>query len=190
MKKLLMCLIKFLLGKHFKIMRISLFLFFVCFFQVFATNDYAQTEKSAIQQQPVTGKVTDEGGNPLPGVNIIIKGTSTGVITDMDGNYRFEVDNPDATLLFSFIGYSTQEIVIGSQTTINITMQTETIGLDEVIAVGYASKKKANIIGSITSINGNKIASIPAADVTHAISGRLPGSVVIQECGKRPEMAY
>ncbi|MBK6282895.1 MAG: TonB-dependent receptor plug domain-containing protein [Draconibacterium sp.] len=83
-----------------------------------------------------------------------------------------------------FVGMKSQEVTIGNQAAIDITLESENIGLDEVIAVGYATQKKANIVGSVTSVNGEKIASIPSADVTNALSGRMPGSVVIQGSGE------
>ncbi len=136
------------------------------------------------QQKTISGKVVDEQGMPLPGVSVVVKGTTVGMVTDIDGNYSMEVPQDAETLVFSFVGMKKQEIVIGNQSTINVTMEAESIGLDEVIAVGYASQKKANIVGSVTSVSGEKIASIPAADVTNAISGRMPGSVVIQDSGE------
>lgn len=139
---------------------------------------------SDAQQKAISGKVVDESGIPLPGVTVVVKGTTVGIVTDIDGNYNLSVPADARTLVFSFVGMRTQEITIGNQTSINITLESETIGLDEVIAVGYASQKKANIVGSVTSVSGDKIQSIPSADVTNAISGRLPGSVVIQESGE------
>ena len=137
-----------------------------------------------VLSQEVSGTVTDNNGITLPGVNILVKGTTTGVITNADGVFSLTLPEEADILVFSYIGMKTEEIAIGGQTTFNVTMQTETIGLDEVIAVGYASQTKANIIGSVTSISGDKIASIPAADITNSISGRLPGSVVIQQSGE------
>lgn len=136
------------------------------------------------QQKSVSGTVVDEGGVPLPGVTVVVQGTTMGVVTDIDGNYNLTVPATAKTLVFSFVGMKTQEVSIGNRTTIDITLEAETIGLDEVIAVGYATQKKANIVGSVTSVSGEKIASIPSADVTNAISGRMPGSVVIQESGE------
>lgn len=136
------------------------------------------------QERTISGTVTDEDGAPLPGVSVVVKGTTTGIVTNADGNYSLEIPDDARTLVFSFVGMRTQEVAIGNRTNIDVVMQAETIGLEEVIAVGYASQKKANIVGSVTSISGEKIESIPSSDVTNALSGRMPGSVVIQGSGE------
>jgi TonB-linked SusC/RagA family outer membrane protein len=137
------------------------------------------------QRLTIKGKVTDQDGEILPGVTVTVKGASQqGTITDANGEYTITNISPNATLVFSFVGMKTQEIVVGNRTTINVTLQSESIGLNEVIAVGYATQKKVNVVGSITSLSGDKIQSIPAADVTNSISGRMPGSVVIQPTGE------
>lgn len=148
------------------------------------TKSDVDSKSNAQQQKTLTGKVVDETGTSLPGVTVIVQGTSIGVVTDIDGNYNLAVPNDAKTLVFSFVGMKTQTVTIGNQTTFNITLEAETIGLDEVIAVGYATQKKANIVGSVTSVNGEKITSIPSADVTNALSGRMPGSVIIQDSGE------
>ncbi|QGY45149.1 SusC/RagA family TonB-linked outer membrane protein [Maribellus comscasis] len=140
--------------------------------------------KTNAQQISVSGKVVDENGVPLPGVTVVAKGTTVGIVTSVDGNYSLTIPAGAEILIFSFVGMKTQEIVIGGQTIINVTLESETIGLDEVIAVGYASQKKANIVGSVTSVSGDKLESIPSSDVTNAISGRLPGSIVMQQTGE------
>ena len=150
----------------------------------------ANTGKSATkaanpQEKSISGTVVDQEGLPLPGVSVIVKETTIGIVTDVDGHYNLSGIPSDAkVLVFSFVGMRSQEINIGNQTTINITLEAEAIGLEEVIAVGYATQKKANIVGSVTSVSGEKIMSIPSADVSNAISGRMPGSVVIQGSGE------
>lgn len=140
---------------------------------------------STPQEKSVKGTVVDEDGIPLPGVSVVVKGTTVGVVTNIDGEYNLSGIPADATtLVYSFVGMKAQEISIAGQTTINVTLEAETIGLEEVIAVGYATQKKANIVGSVTSVSGDKIESIPAADVSNAISGRMPGAVVIQQTGE------
>ena len=100
----------------------------------------------------VTGKVTTDKGNPLPGVTIAVKGTSRGLITDAGGNYSIEVD-PGETLIFSFIGFRPQEIVVGNQTQINISLVIDVIGLDEVVAIGYGYQKKSDLTGAVVSVS-------------------------------------
>jgi len=137
------------------------------------------------QQITVTGTVTDAGtGEAMPGVNIQVQGTSLGTITDVDGKYTLSVPNRDAVLIFSFIGYVTQQAPLGGRTVIDVALSSEVLDLDEVVVVGYTTQKRANVVGAVTSIPGNSIQGIPAASISNAISGRLPGSVVIQQSGE------
>lgn len=145
----------------------------------------AKSEAAAdAQQRTISGRVVDENNAPLPGVTVVVKGTTIGMVTNIDGDYSLQVPAEAQTLVFSFVGMKTQEVVIGNQSTINVSMQAETIGLDEVVAVGYASQKKANIVGSVTSVSGDKIDAIPAPDVTNTLSGRTPGVTAIQRSGE------
>ena len=136
------------------------------------------------QQRKVSGKVTDENGQALPGVTVVVKNTTIGTITDEDGNYVLDVTTDAEQLVFTFIGMRPREESINNRMVINVAMDSDVIGLEEVIAVGYASQKKANIVGSVTSISGDKIESIPASDISNAISGRMPGSIIIQGSGE------
>lgn len=138
----------------------------------------------ATQQKSVSGKVVDEGGISLPGVSVVVKGTSIGIVTDIDGNFTLSIPSDAKVLVFSFVGMKQQEVTIGNASTFNITLQTESIGLEEVIAVGYASQKKANVVGSVASVNGDKIQAIPAANVGNALSGQVPGATFIQGSGE------
>jgi len=156
-----------------------------------APNSYAidnpttsKTSTDGLQEKTIRGKVIDDTGAPLPGVSVIVKGTTVGIITDVDGNYSLEVPANAETLVFSFVGMKQQEVKIGNNTTVNVTLETEAIGLDEVIAVGYATQKKANVVGSVATVSGEKIESIPAADVTNTLSGRMPGVTGIQTTGE------
>jgi len=134
---------------------------------------------TAIQQEiTITGKVTDEEGNTLPGVNIIIKGTLTGTITDVDGNFSIEVEDPEAVLVFTFIGMLTQEIKVGDQTEINITMAQDIIGLEEVVAIGYGTLRKSDLTGAIFSIKTEKLQDIPNTNILQGLQGNIPGLVV------------
>jgi len=140
-------------------------------------------KKETPQQIVVTGKVTDEDGNTLPGVNIVIKGTMTGTITNVDGNFNLEVDDPTVTLVFSFIGYHTQEVELSGRNVINITLAVEAFGLDEVVAIGYATMKKSDITGSIASISSEDIALSPISNTTQILQGRVAGVMVTSESG-------
>jgi TonB-linked SusC/RagA family outer membrane protein len=137
------------------------------------------------QQIRVTGTVTDAStGEVMAGVNIQVKGTSIGAISDGSGNYTLSTTDRNATLIFSFVGYVTQEIPLAGKVVVDVALKAEITGLDEVVVVGYGTQKRANVIGSVTSITGASIQSIPAVSVTNAISGRLPGSIVIQANGE------
>lgn len=143
------------------------------------------TPSVAPQEKTIKGTVIDEDGVPLPGVSVVVKGTTVGIVTNIDGQYTLSGIPGDATtLVFSFVGMKAQEISIAGQTTIDVTLEAETIGLEEVIAVGYATQKKANIVGSVSSVSGEKIESIPSADISNAISGRMPGTIIRQESGE------
>jgi len=130
------------------------------------------------QSKKVTGKVTDSNGGSLPGVSVVVKGTTTGVITDSNGNYSLVNIPENATLQFSFVGMKTQEIKIGTQTSINVVLVEEAIGLDEVVAIGYGTQKKATVTGSIASINGEKLEMNPSSNFATALQGQLPGLVL------------
>src|SRR3989339_2101816 len=97
---------------------------------------------NAFSQPVITGMVLDENGISMPGVSVLIKGTSIGTITDFNGKLSIKIDHKDAVLVFSFIGYSPSEITVGNQTSINIKMVPDMVGLDEVVIVGYGSQKK------------------------------------------------
>lgn len=128
--------------------------------------------------QPVTvrGKIIEAGTNePLPGVNVVVKGTTTGTITDFNGNYTLTVPSASSTLVFSFIGFTSQEMVVGNRSEINISLQPETIGIDEVVAIGYGTVRKRDITGSVASVSGDAIQAIPVATAAEALTGKLPG---------------
>ncbi len=131
------------------------------------------------QQKPVSGKVTDSSGAPLPGVSVVVKGTTTGVITDMDGKYSLAKVPENAILQFSFVGMKAQEIEVAGKTTINITLDEETIGLEEVVAVGYGSVKKSDLTGTISNVKTEKTKDIPNTNVLQSLQGRVAGLNVV-----------
>ncbi len=137
------------------------------------------------QEVRVTGTITDAStGLPMAGVNILVKGTTIGAISDDQGKYSINAPNRNATLSFSFIGYVTVEEVLNGRSVIDAALKAELTGLEEVVVVGYTTQKRANVVGSVSSISGQAIQAIPAVSVTNAISGRLPGTTVIQETGE------
>ncbi len=136
-----------------------------------------------MQQKSVSGIVTDESGVPLPGVTVVVKGTTTGTITDADGNYSLQNVQAGTTLIFSFVGMKTQEIAVAGKTTIDIQMEEDAIGLDEVVAIGYGTVKKSDLTGSVTSVKSGELSAIPSSSVIQALSGRAAGVHVKQNTG-------
>ncbi len=140
------------------------------------------SEKSSEKQsESVTGKVTDSSGAPLPGVTVVLKGTTQGTVTDIDGNYSFPDVPDDATLIFSFVGMRTQEVPVSGKTSINIVLEEESIGLEEVVAVGYGVQKKATITGSTSIVEGEALASSNSANVGAKLQGKLSGVSIIND---------
>ncbi|HSH18841.1 MAG TPA: TonB-dependent receptor plug domain-containing protein, partial [Draconibacterium sp.] len=127
------------------------------------------------EQKTITGNVTNDSGEPLPGVTVVIKGTTSGAVTDVDGNYSIINVPGDATLIFSFVGMLTREIEVGSQSTINVEMTADAIGIEEVVAIGYGTKKKINLTGSVSVANKEQIESRPVGNVQQALQGLVPG---------------
>ncbi len=133
------------------------------------------TISSAIAQKAITGTVSGEDGTPLPGVTVFVKGTTIGSVTNLDGVYNLEVPNSEAFIVFSFIGMKTQELQVGSQSTINVTMQADVIGLEEVVAIGYGTVKKKDLTGAVTQINAEKLESEATSNMTSLLRGSIPG---------------
>ncbi|TKG96979.1 SusC/RagA family TonB-linked outer membrane protein [Puteibacter caeruleilacunae] len=135
------------------------------------------------QGAKITGKVTDSDGEPLPGVSVVVKGTTVGITTDLDGNYTLDVPAGAEVLIYSFVGMRSQEVVIGGQSVINIQLEEDAIGLDEVVAVGYGVQKKVNMTGSITSVKTEELTNIPAGNLSNTMAGRAPGVQVVGNSG-------
>ena len=142
------------------------------------------TDSIAQQGKKVTGKITDSSGASLPGVTVIVKGTTTGVITDIDGSFSLPNVPGNATLLFSFVGMKSQEVAIGNKSVIDIVMAADVTDLDEVVVVGYGTQKRASVVGAVASVDGERLTAIPAMNVSNAISGLIPGTTVIQTTGE------
>ncbi len=132
------------------------------------------------QERTITGKVTENSGEGIPGVSIVIKGTSSGTITNVDGDYSISKISENTTLVFSFVGLKTQEISVGNQTSISITMVEDAIGIEEIIAVGYGTQKKGSLTGAISSITSDEITATKGQNVQNMLTGRLPGVRVVQ----------
>ena len=133
--------------------------------------------------QTVTGTVTDENGEGLPGVSILVKGTQRGTTTDAGGKYKLDVANAEAILVFSFVGYLSQEIVVKSQSQINVSLKTDTKSLNEVVVVGYGTVKKSDLTGSVAQVKSKELNAFPTANVLQSLSGRAAGVQVTQNTG-------
>ena len=131
----------------------------------------------------LTGTVVDEANTPVPGVNVIIQNTTTGTSTDFDGNYSIEVSNGDV-LEFSSLGFATQAITIDGQETLNVTLAEDSAQLDEVVVVGYGTRKKSHLTGAVAKVGGEEVAGIQAARVDDALAGKLPGVLIQNQSGE------
>jgi TonB-linked SusC/RagA family outer membrane protein len=155
--------------------------------RIVMTNEAGQTgfeQQSGQQQgQKISGKVTDTSGAPLPGVSVVIKGTATGVITDNNGTYSFSSIPENATLQFSFVGTKMQEVLVKGKTNLDVVLQEETIGLDEVVAIGYGTKRKRDITSAVSVVNINSIPEMPISNASRLLQGQAPGVVVRQRSG-------
>ncbi len=136
-----------------------------------------------LQQKSVSGTVTDSDGLPLPGVTVLIKGTTNGTVTNTDGEYTLSNVKPENTLVFSFVGMLTQEVEIGNQTSINITMVASAIGLDEVVAIGYGTSTKRSLTNAVSTIDPDRLKNVPVNNITYALAGRTAGLIVTQSGG-------
>lgn len=155
----------------------------------FSQNLQAKTELSSLallanhansaQEVTISGIVTDREGNvPLPGVSILAKGTTIGTVTDIDGKYSLTVPDDVRILVFSFIGYLSQEVPLEKRNMIDIIMEPDIQSLSEVVVVGYGEKEKGELTGSISNISGRNIEQASQMNLTQALQGRLPGLVV------------
>jgi TonB-dependent starch-binding outer membrane protein SusC len=144
-------------------------------FFILATTCFAQIQ--------VSGRVIDDEGSPLPGVNISVKGANVGTITDANGSYQLEVQ-PTALLVFSFIGYTNQEVPVNGRSTINITMATDITSLQEVVVVGYGIQKKELVTGAITTVSPSEITQTPVLRIEQALQGRVAGVTVTNQSGQ------
>jgi TonB-linked SusC/RagA family outer membrane protein len=141
-------------------------------------NNYPQQQTTII-----SGKITDDKGEPMPGVNVFIKGTTQGTISDSNGRYSIDIDNPNTTLTFSFVGYKIQEIPVAGKKEINISMVLASIGLDEVISIGYGTVKKSDLTGSVSSVKVDDLSPTPLSSIDQGLQGRAAGVQVTQTTG-------
>lgn len=134
----------------------------------------------------VKGRVLDEKNEPLPGVNILLKGTTKGVSTDLNGSYQIEVSGGDPLLIFSFVGFQSQEVVTGGRSEINITLLADTKTLSELVVVGYGVQKKVNLTGSVATVDSKQLSSRPVSSVGNALQGTMAGVAVTAAASGQP----
>ncbi len=146
------------------------------------SNSISETVSNA-QQRAVSGKVSDASGQPLPGVTVAVKGTTQGTITDGQGSYSIPNVPEGATLVFSFVGMITQEIPVGNQTQINVSLESDLIGIEEVVAIGYGVQRKSNITGSISSVKGTDLENRTSTDAAQALQGKAAGVQIVNASG-------
>jgi len=140
--------------------------------------------KVILQQINVKGTVTDDANEPLPGVNVMVKGTTQGTVTDVHGAYSLTVPDEKAILVFSFIGYISKEIEVGSQTTLNVQMEETAREIEEVVVVGYGTQKKVNLTGAVASVKGDVLETRPVGSVGTGLQGMLPGVTITSSSGQ------
>jgi len=175
--------------KHLKFHRIPLYCILLLVLQlvflhpVLATAKQPSSSVKSIVDVTIKGKVTDESGEPIPGVTISLPGTNIGTATDLDGNYSLSVPEK-STLVFSFIGFNSKSIKVGDQSIIDVVLTENISSLDEVVVVGYGTQKRVNVIGSVTTVNADEISAAPVGAVSNALAGRLPGAVFMQSSGE------
>lgn len=137
------------------------------------------------QNRTVSGKVSDTGGSPLPGVSVTVKGTTQGSITDSDGKFSIQSAKSNAVLVFSYIGYKAIEVNVGGKTTLNVSLEEDAAALGEVIVVGYGSQKKSQTTGAISQVSAKQIQEMPITSLGQAMQGRVAG-VDVSQSGSKP----
>lgn len=170
--------------KFIKVLKITMFLLFVCGLQSWATTSESEqnqvvsaTEDSGNTQaeNTIKGKVTDTAGVPLPGVTVVVKGTTIGTITDADGSYSLTKVPADASLIFTFVGMKAQEINVTGKTVVDVTLVEESIGLGEVVAVGYGTQSKRKVTTAVSSVDSEELTRSASTTTAGALAGKMPG---------------
>ena len=136
------------------------------------------------QQQKISGVVRDQAGDPLPGVNIVLVGTDTGTITDIDGAFSLNVSSDKAVLKFSLIGFASKDVALKGKTVVNVTLSEDTQMIDEVVVVGYGTQKKATLTGAISTVGTDELTATPTSNVQNMLTGKLPGVRIQQRTGE------
>lgn len=150
-----------------------------------ASNTSANEIISVIQQKKVTGKVTDvTNGDPMPGVNVTVEGTTLGVVTDVDGNYSIEVPADNSVLVFSFVGYVTEKLSVAGQSVLDMKLSPDIKSLEEVVVVGYGVRKKESVTAAISGVTSDDMERVHASTVSATLAGKLAGVSFRQSDGR------
>jgi TonB-dependent starch-binding outer membrane protein SusC len=144
---------------------------FTAIFMAFSLGSYAQ-------QKTLNGKVTDQTGSGIPGVTVVVKGTTTGTVTNLDGNYTLQVPASAAVLVFSYVGMIPQEIQLGTQTTINVSLVPDMIGVDEVVVVGYGTRMREELTGAVSTVSEEQMQISTAPSVVSRMQGQVAGVTI------------
>jgi TonB-linked SusC/RagA family outer membrane protein len=152
---------------------------------------YVVEETKEAQGISVSGKVVSgENNETLPGVTVIIKGTSQGTVTDLNGDFRIEVPSRESVLVFSSVGFVQQEVIVGERTSFNVTLEPDITALQEIVVVGYGEQKKVNLTGAVSSVSGDKLVNRPVSGTVDALQGVMPGVVVTRGNGSPGQEDY
>src|SRR5690606_38905463 len=136
------------------------------------------------QADVVTGQVKDERGETLPGANVVIKGTNVGTTTDIDGQYSIRLQSASDVLVFSFVGYQSQEIAAAGKSVINVTLQPDVRTMDEVVVIGYGTQRRESVTGAVTQVSGDELLKAPVGNISNMLSGRVGGVISLQTSGQ------
>jgi TonB-dependent starch-binding outer membrane protein SusC len=173
--------------KSFQIFNFLLVIFLISSVQVIA-SDLSERSDNLFQQLTVSGTVTDENGQAMPGVNIQVEGTTLGIISNITGNYTIAVPNANAILVFTFVGYNETKIPVSGKTRIDVSMEPTTERLDEVIVIGYGTQRKKDVTSAIAVVDAGTMAKVPVANISNALQGLAPGIEVQSNQGRPGEL--
>ncbi len=148
---------------------------FILFFS-FAFTAFSQTQ--------ISGKISDEKGEGIPGATVLVKGTTAGATTDPNGSYSLNAPNGNGVLVVSFIGYQTREVPINNQSTVNISLVPDTKALDEVVVIGYGTQRKSDVTGAVATVKAEQLQERPAPSLNQALAGRMAGVQVNNNSGR------
>ena len=169
------------------LIRIFILFIFICVFNQIneiENNIEDFVAENVLQQKSVNGIVTDSQGEPLPGVSILIKGTTKGTVTDIDGKYSLSDVSSNSVLVFTFVGMEPKEVSVGNQSNINVILDDSSVTLDEVVAVGYGVQRKESVVGAISQIDTESLTMSGSDNITNAIAGKLSGVLTILDSGE------